>query len=242
MNKYDPDELLSALKIENLPEKSLSYLDFHKHRYSFLLKTIDQLINEHLTNGTAIKLLDIGPAFQTFLIRKYFPSIQVDTLGYNHVINITRPHEKHYRQNLNLCREDWQHDLSGYDIVLFCEVMEHLYTPPQSCLIRIKGSLKQQGHLIIQTPNAAALHKRIRLLFGINPNELLRENRMGHFREYTTSEINMLLKDIKMQVIRMEQKNYFNYDRTVFHKLFSTLEFLVPGKMRDGLTCVVTKT
>ena len=55
------------------------YANFHKYRYCYLVNEL--LI---LVDGRAdLRLLDVGPFYQTALIRHYFPTLQVNTLGFN---------------------------------------------------------------------------------------------------------------------------------------------------------------
>ena len=78
-----------------------------------------------------------------------------------------------------------------YDLVVFAEVIEHLHTSPVHTLAFVRGLLADAGVLILQTPNAASLPKRLKLLAGRNPYELIRADggNPGHFREYTLAEL-----------------------------------------------------
>ena len=79
------------------------------------------------------------------------------------------------------------------------EVIEHLYTAPEIVLKCIKKIIKQNGYFIIQTPNAASLSKRMKLMFqGRNPYEMIRvdHNNPGHFREYTVDELEKIFIDL----------------------------------------------
>ena len=93
------------------------------------------------------------------------------------------------------------------------EVIEHLYTAPKLVLSFLRALLTDRGVLIIQTPNAAALHKRAELLLGRNPYELIREttNDPGHFREYTKKELIRIAEDAGLTVDRWLAGNYFDY-------------------------------
>lgn len=76
-------------------------------------------------------------------------------------------------------------------MVVFAEVIEHLYASPRLVLRFLHHLLSGAGVLLIQTPNAASLTKRVKLLAGSNPYEKIREDATnpGHFREYTASEL-----------------------------------------------------
>lgn len=78
-----------------------------------------------------------------------------------------------------------------YDMVVFCEVIEHINRSPEEILKELREWVVPGGHLLLSTPNLARLSNRFRLLAG---KELFArygtENfTMGHQREYTLSEI-----------------------------------------------------
>jgi 2-polyprenyl-3-methyl-5-hydroxy-6-metoxy-1,4-benzoquinol methylase len=74
------------------------------------------------------------------------------------------------------------------------EVIEHVYVAPSLVLPALRNLLKPGGAMLVTTPNAAALAKRVRLLLGQNPFEMPRETpeNPGHFREYTAAEMRKL--------------------------------------------------
>lgn len=216
------------------------YIEFHKFRYVYLIHTIGNLVEEF--NGTDdLKILDVGPAYQTSLIREYFPGAKVDTLGFSNHRNNLRKGEIHYQQDLNEINKHWEIENKRYHIIVFCEIIEHLYTKPELCLEKLTKSLLRNGRIIIQTPNAVALHKRAQLLFGSNPFSLLEESRTGHFREYTSKELKKILDNVGLKTELLEMKNYFNSNTSILNKLYVKLERIVPMQLRDGITIVGIK-
>ncbi len=220
-------------------EKSLKYIEFHQYRYQFLLQTIYQMMGGDIQRN--VRILDIGPSFQTVLIRKSFPNATVDTLGFPNPVAPPRPHEMHIQQDLNNTQKAWALSQSAYDLIVFCEVIEHLYTPPDEVLKRFQKALVAGGSIVIQTPNAAAIHKRIRMMLGKNPYDLLQPSKMGHFREYTRSELQDMLSRAGFRVQSIHMKNYFNNHQTPIHWLFSRSEKIIPSTMRDGITIIGEK-
>ena len=221
------------------PEKSRKYIEFHQYRYQFLLDTIYQLLSREAQR--TVRILDVGPSFQTVLIRKFFPNTTVDTLGFPNPVAPLRSGETHIQQDLNNTHNTWALSQSTYDIIVFCEVIEHLFTPPDIVLDRFQQSLIPGGKLIIQTPNAVAIHKRVRMMMGKNPYDLLLPSKMGHFREYTRHELESMLTEAGFHVVSTHLKNYFNNHQTLIHWLFSRTELIIPPTMRDGITLIGEK-
>ncbi len=228
-------EIIHHFENENVDD--IDYLDFHKLRYIYLLQNIADSINVQNKNES-IRILDIGPAYQTSLIREYFPSAIVDTLGFDHPSNVLRAEESHHNQDLNDTSKRWEVEGNNYHVILFCEVIEHLYTKPELCVEKLKSALIENGRIIIQTPNAVAIHKRFKLLFGLNPYNLLEESKMGHFREYTSKELRMILENVGLSFESVELKNYFNSKTSVLNRAFVKLGPVIPKSFRDGITIV----
>jgi 2-polyprenyl-3-methyl-5-hydroxy-6-metoxy-1,4-benzoquinol methylase len=122
-------------------------------------------------------------------------------------------------------------------IVLFAETIEHLYTSPKLVLSFIKTFLRRGGFLIIQTPNAVSISKRIAMLNGSNPFEMIRESRdiPGHFREYTGSELYGLGKEIGLVCDKIIYTNYWPQS-----EIYAELENKYPT-LRSGITIIFQK-
>src|SRR5437773_221217 len=78
--------------------------------------------------------------------------------------------------------------------------------------LRFVGSLARSGgHVIVQTPNAAALHKRLELLVGRNPYGPVSDSRTNplHFREYTIPELLQAGTEAGIVPREWAARNYF---------------------------------
>jgi SAM-dependent methyltransferase len=97
------------------------------------------------------------------------------------------------------------------DLICFAEVIEHLYTAPELVLLFLRSALKPSGYIVCQTPNAAALHKRVWLALGMNPYEMIRPTRdnPGHFREYTKAELVAIGHRVGLKPVFHEFADYF---------------------------------
>jgi hypothetical protein len=131
------------------------------------------------------------------------------------------------------------------------EVLEHLYTAPQLVLGFVKSLLRPNGFLILQTPNAASLPKRLKLFFGRHPYEKIRTDprNPGHYREYTISELRALAEEFGFRVERCVTAFYFDaryaHDESgsgtggaLFGGLKNVVYRVLPPSLREGITVV----
>ncbi len=86
-----------------------------------------------------------------------------------------------------------------FDVIFLGEVLEHILDT-DSILIELKRILKDDGFLIVTTPNVASLPRRLLLLFGRNPflefslNPQRSVPGIGHIRYFTKATLFELLK------------------------------------------------
>lgn len=122
------------------------------------------------------------------------------------------------------------------------EVLEHLYTAPSIVLKFIKSLMKQNGFLVLTTPNAVTITKRIALVLGRNPFEMIRDNHKnpGHFREYTKNELIGIGKDSGFEVAEVKIENYFRSDSKAVNFLYRLTSFR--ESLRNGIAIVYRKS
>jgi 2-polyprenyl-3-methyl-5-hydroxy-6-metoxy-1,4-benzoquinol methylase len=182
------------------------YVAFHAPRYEYLLGI---LARQRVSSGT--RVLDIGPSRLSELIHQRF-ECTVDSLGFGSDEQLARG--RHFAFDLNQSQNsaDWRTDLAPYDVVVMAEVIEHLHTAPRLVLRFVRSLLVPGGLLVLQTPNAAGLTKRLKLLLGRHPYEAIREDCSdpGHFREYTLSELRELARQSGFRVERAATGCYFD--------------------------------
>ncbi len=181
--------------IDTLGPEEARYLSFHQARFTYLATEVLRLATLHSHPQVPVSVLDIGPHFQTTLFRQALGrSATINTLGWENAERIVPPDvvNAHYLFDLNDSpyQERWI-DGPQHDIIVMAEVFEHLYTAPDYFLGFLQKHLKPGGHLLIGTPNAVSLDKRLGVLRGYNPYERIRVtlNNPGHFREYIPAEL-----------------------------------------------------
>jgi Methyltransferase domain len=175
----------------------------------------------------------VGAGFQTVLFRDLLGPEAVDVLGL-WVPRFAPPEGAgaHHVFDLNEAdRPDSWPPIGGYDLAVAAEVLEHLFRGPATVLRRIAGCMEPGAHVIVQTPNAAALHKRLRVLLGRAPLGPMPEDRSGdaHVREYTRAELVAAGRDAGLELVEAEAASYFGRAPAVADRI------LPPG-LRLGLT------
>lgn len=236
-----------AYSAESIRGSDRGYVAFHAPRFAYLL---DLLATLGIDDKTSV--LDIGRSRLTDLITARFGG-RVDSLGFEP--NTQTPTGNHYHFDLNDAQTEgrWRRDVPRYGVIVMAEVIEHLYTAPELVLRFLRTLVADNGLVVIQTPNAAALPKRIKLLLGRNPYEMIRVDptNPGHFREYTAKELARIAESAGFEVVRRENRWYFD-GRFAHHgqvpryqPVVGTIKNLVypllPGSWQFGMTFVIRR-
>lgn len=223
----------------SLNDEQKLYLEIHAKRFETVLSLIPQ--------NKTLKILDIGPSFLSELLLDQFGE-QLNILGFDasnslggHLAsNTIFKNVPMQVQDLNFW--DSKNSIVKYDIIICAEVIEHLYTSPTKLFCNLYQILNPEGILIIQTPNAVALRKRLKMLFGKNPFEMLRENlnNPGHFREFTLAELKKIGTQQNFTLEKMIIDEYFEYPSSL-SKIYRKFKKLIPANWRSGITIVFKK-
>jgi len=182
------------------------YLRYHAPRYEILLSILHKYYKGDNT------VLDIGCSPFTAIASGSLKA-NIDTLGFEPDKETDTGVNYNFDLNNAQHSEMWRRDIPKYDIIIFSEVIEHVHTSPELVLKFLKSLLKETGLIILQTPNAVVMHKRIKMLLGRNPFGLISVDiyNPGHFREYTSSEIADYCTGAGFDIERMTCENYFDY-------------------------------
>lgn len=231
--------------------KDNAYFMFHRRRYQWVVDLVNKLELE-----PDARCLDVGQSDLTGLLEMAL-TCPVDTLGLEP--DRRAPARRHYQLDLNRCQrvKDCRRDLGPYSLIVMAEVIEHLYTSPFLVLAYLRSLLRPGGRLIVQTPNAAALENRLKLLCGSNPYPLIELSRRGHYRELTAKELRQYAAELEMRVESVTLHRYFDaryrkrlIDGQLQHAPPNWLSYvasasaqltaLIPG-FRPGLTAILRK-
>lgn len=217
------------------------YLDYHRRRYEYLLTFVDRVLREQVPRaGEPLRVLDVGMAHQTLLIRELFPEITLSTLGfYDHRFpQMDGVEHTHFDLNAAADEARWP-ALEPFDFILLAEVIEHLYVPPKRVLAMLKKLLRPGGVLLIQTPNPVNLARRLALLGGKSPFEIIRDdsNNPGHYCEYTVENLVYLAEVSGLEVMEYTVRNYFGKRKLLYNLACA----LLPGQLAEGITILMRK-
>ena len=180
--------------IELDKEKEIVYMLEEKFHFERVLESIPR-------SATSIRILDIGTTPFTIFVKLTYPLYDVWTLDRTELLKERcKVHGIHLRA-CDLDDHPPPFDDEYFDLVIFTEVLEHIFAPPREVLTGIRQILRAGGKLILSVPNIAALNKRIKLLVGVtplpHPDLKMRKDWVhghGHLHEYTMKEIVSVLK------------------------------------------------
>ena len=108
--------------------------------------------------------------------------------------------------NFNVETDRFPYDDDSFDLVLCCEILEHLPSDPIQMLAEIHRVLrKDSGNLLLTTPNAVRMMNLVHMLNGDNVYE--QYSGYGaygrHNREFTVEELRRLFTEAGYQVDRV---------------------------------------
>jgi ubiquinone/menaquinone biosynthesis C-methylase UbiE len=205
--QIDPQNISALLNNLSLEEPDKQYIQFHINRYTETLSIIP-------VSSKTFNVLDIG-AFRghlSILVKKAF-DCTVHALDVNASMRHRLAAEGIELKTCDISREPLPYDTETFDVVLFCETLEHLTISPYIVLTEVRRVLKENGVLVLSTPNIAALVKRLKLLIGRSPlhpftnshNRTTHSNDLGHdhVHEYTKSEIKSVLEHANFAIDKL---------------------------------------
>jgi SAM-dependent methyltransferase len=98
---------------------------------------------------------------------------------------------------------------ASFDVIVNCEMIEHLLCDPVHMLAECHRVLRPGGALVLTTPNVLRLENVVRLLRGANIHDKYVRESAGarHPREYTPAEMKMLLEWTGFEVPHLETRD-----------------------------------
>ncbi len=216
-------------------EEYVSRFEWFRHpdRQGYWAAAKDRLLTTlnlipRLPDPDQVRVLEIGgmPYFMTALIEKFFgykvevvnePTWDRGEAGNVEVLESDDGdrHEIHYK-TLNIEYDHWPWEDGRFDIVLYCEVIEHLVYDPTWTLVEAHRVLKKDtGNLLISTPNALAYPYLLQMIKGVNfyPPYSGYSHYARHHRLFSPEELVKLCVMVGYQV----HTCYSVYDKAYAH-------------------------
>lgn len=120
-------------------------------------------------------------------------------------------------KHFNIELVDWPYGDETFDLVLCCEVLEHLILNPLKIFGEIVRVLRPGGRLILTTPNAVRLVNFMNMLEGKNFFDTYHPayGRIygRHNREFTAEEISHVLIGNDFRVLDLKTEDLFDYEQ-----------------------------
>jgi SAM-dependent methyltransferase len=192
-------------------QECLGYLNDAIERFRITLSLVDQILSKG-------RVLELGsnPYFITrLLLRRGLDVTSANWFGDPalgprsvQVVSGTRTGERHVFEfdHFNVESDTFPYPDGEFDLVLCCEILEHLPHDPVHMLAEIHRVLRRDtGRLLLTTPNPVRVDNLSRMLRGDNVyEELSGYGAYGrHNREYTTAELDKLLQECGYADVRV---------------------------------------
>ncbi len=181
----------SFSEIKNLHStEGHQYISVHWNRYVNLLTLMPSI-------NSSTRILEVGASILSSHLHK--------TYGCPTTV-VFHPLEPEWKNRLEISGiEAFAVDLlceklpvenNSFDLILFNEVLEHFPLHPEFFLCQLLQKLSENGTLLFTVPNFATSEKRLQLLTGHNPQDLMDQKYIyyAHHREPVMEECCTLIK------------------------------------------------
>jgi glycosyltransferase involved in cell wall biosynthesis/SAM-dependent methyltransferase len=191
--------LISSVRVEDAPDEEMKmYVEADFKRFVYTLGLVPE------RSGQSVLELGANPYFTTTLLYKFREAdlhlanffSQSEREGSQKVtIRQTGETIEYAYKQFNIEDETFPYADDTFDVVLFCEIIEHLLSDPVHALLEIRRVLKPGGTLVLTTPNVVRLDNVRKIIGGENVYDPY--SGYGpygrHNREYTQEDLFSLL-------------------------------------------------
>lgn len=181
-------------------------VEYHRNHLNRYLATMERV--RHLPRSTRVLEVGASPFGMTVLMREFlFDFVQPTGFAendakraqqvYSEKLVIGKPQEgRGYEFDLqcfNIEKHKWPFADASFDLVISCEVFEHLALDPMFAMAEINRVTRPGGTLLISVPNVLCVSNLYKMLDGRSPNSFPvyrpRGECLRHNRELTPTEL-----------------------------------------------------
>jgi SAM-dependent methyltransferase len=192
------------------------YVESHTRRFRETLALLPPL-------PTHAPVLELGavPYYMTILLKRFF-KFDVEPLSFyepetstatEHIVESAAYGERFgfkYRA-VDVERDEFPFPAASFDLVLCCELLEHLLINPSQMLYEAHRVLKPGGYLLLTTPNVLRWRNVASLARGKNIYDHYHGNGIygRHNREYTPAEVGELLRANNFTIESLQTRHVY---------------------------------
>lgn len=231
-------ELSDSMMLSNpsFEDWAKCYGPTHVDHFMSVIKMIQAIDRTACVN----RVLEIGavPGYLTALLVKAGLSVSAVDLAPERAEDFFR--EVGVRcQKVNVETDRLPYEDASVDLVLFCEILEHLRLEPVHALRELARVLRPGGQALITTPQITPL-MRWQFLWGVDyQGDIVDElkkietiGHMGHFRLYSRREVTRMLDAVGLIPIRIMPGGRIHKNAGIASRLF---RILAPAAMHAQL-------
>ena len=202
-----------------------SYVARHRHEY---IRTVSDVLQFRPPTLGPARILELGAFFGVNCMALRSLGYEITAADMPEFIDNPAQIERYARHGIatkGVRLEDFilPFDDDSFDVIIMCEVLEHLNFNPLPLLKEINRIGSPNSLLYLSLPNVAQIRNRIAVLrgkaLGISIAEFFTqldpqssEIVNGHWREYTAAEIREILERLGY---RIEKQYYFSLNETL---------------------------
>ncbi len=226
-----------------------SYFKTHRQRYAMTLRLTPEAESHS-------RILELGMAFQ------HLAGALIWSKGYRHfrgsdmwngasskrVISVSPDASQQHPftvDNFDFQNQCWPYATGSFDVVLCCELLEHLNCDPMILMSEMNRVLTHSGRLLMTTPNISCAKAVACILRGHSPYvygsfEVDGRPTDRHNREYTIDEVRVLMRASGFTIIRLETHDSWWPGHKGVLRLLASLGLPVANR-GDNIFCLAQK-